>query len=63
MFRISMLVGAISVLGVISVPLIAQQAPGTPADGHTIHVTAPHVVAGKVMGPYLTTVRSSLRNL
>jgi hypothetical protein len=24
----------------------------TPADGHTIHVMAPHVVAGKVMGPY-----------
>jgi Protein of unknown function (DUF1264) len=24
----------------------------TPADGHTIHVTAPHVVDGKVMGPY-----------
>jgi Protein of unknown function (DUF1264) len=34
-----------------------EQSPGsaqlaTPADGHTIHVTAPHVVAGKVMGPY-----------
>lgn len=26
--------------------------PATPADGHSIHVTAPHVVAGKVMGPY-----------
>jgi hypothetical protein len=26
--------------------------PATPAEGHTIHVTAPHVVAGKVMGPY-----------
>ena len=24
----------------------------SPADGHTIHVIAPHVVAGKVMGPY-----------
>lgn len=24
----------------------------SPADGYTIHVTAPHVVAGKVMGPY-----------
>ncbi len=24
----------------------------TPADGYTIHVTAPHVVAGKVMGPF-----------
>jgi len=23
-----------------------------PADGYTIHVTAPHVVAGKVMGPF-----------
>lgn len=26
--------------------------PATPAEGHNIHVTAPHVVAGKVMGPY-----------
>ena len=24
----------------------------TPADGHDIHVVAPHVVEGKVMGPY-----------
>jgi len=24
----------------------------TPADGYNVHVTAPHVVAGKVMGPY-----------
>jgi Protein of unknown function (DUF1264) len=24
----------------------------SPADGYTVHVTAPHVVAGKVMGPY-----------
>ena len=30
----------------------ASSQPATPADGHTIHVTAPHVVAGKVMGPY-----------
>lgn len=29
-----------------------QQTPASPADGHTIHVTAPHVVAGEVMGPY-----------
>jgi hypothetical protein len=30
------------------------QAPSavTPADGHTVHVTAPHVVNGVVMGPY-----------
>ena len=29
-----------------------EQKTATPADGHTVHVTAPHVVAGKVMGPY-----------
>ena len=27
-------------------------APKTPADGHTIHVVALHVVSGKVMGPF-----------
>jgi len=27
-------------------------APASPAEGHTVHVTAPHVVNGKVMGPY-----------
>ncbi len=26
--------------------------PASPAEGHDIHVTAPHVVEGKVMGPY-----------
>jgi hypothetical protein len=26
--------------------------PATPADGYTIHVTAPHLVNGHVMGPY-----------
>ena len=25
---------------------------GGPVDGYSVHVTAPHVVAGKVMGPY-----------
>jgi hypothetical protein len=29
-------------------PALAQ----SPADGHNVHVTAPHVVNGKVMGPY-----------
>lgn len=34
-------------------PSIGQQTTRqTPADGHSVHVTAPHVVAGKVMGPY-----------
>ena len=31
---------------------MAQAGPARPADGYTIHVTAPHVVNGKVMGPY-----------
>ncbi len=29
-----------------------QGAPPTPADGYVVHVTAPHLVNGKVMGPY-----------
>jgi hypothetical protein len=34
-------------------PTLAQGAKMvSPADGHTVHVIAPHVVAGKVMGPY-----------
>ena len=34
-------------------PVSAQQEKmATPADGHVVHVTAPHVVAGKEMGPY-----------
>ena len=33
-------------------PVTGQAGKGSPADGHTVHVTAPHVVAGKVMGPY-----------
>jgi len=42
-----------SALMLLTVPASGQAAPtGTPADGHTIHVTAPHVVAGKEMGPY-----------
>ncbi|HLB54131.1 MAG TPA: DUF1264 domain-containing protein [Gemmatimonadales bacterium] len=38
-------------LTLVGGPVASQQAP-TPADGFTVHVTAPHVVAGKVMGPY-----------
>ena len=30
----------------------SQPTPLTPADGHTVHVTAPHVVNGQTMGPY-----------
>lgn len=40
----------LAILAVLSA--MAQTPAATPADGHTIHVTAPHVVNGKVMGPY-----------
>ena len=40
-------------LALAAAPLAAQEAkPATPADGHTIHVSAPHVVNGKTLGPY-----------
>jgi len=44
----------VCVLVILFAPIALGQtaAPTSPADGHTIHVTAPHVVAGKVMGPY-----------
>ena len=50
----------LSVLGVLTVLVVVvgglaagqEKKTGSPADGHSIHVTAPHVVAGKVMGPY-----------
>ena len=48
--------GFLAVCGVIitaAVPAVGQVGnTGSPADGHTIHVTAPHVVGGKIMGPY-----------
>ena len=53
MTRFSKIPGSLGVLVFLAAPLAAQEAkPATPADGHTIHVTAPHVVAGKVLGPY-----------
>ncbi len=58
----SKLLGIFACLGFlvfITAPASAQETkpapetnPASPADGHTVHVTAPHVVAGKVMGPY-----------
>jgi hypothetical protein len=33
-------------------PTEQEKKMASPADGYTVHVTAPHVVAGKVMGPY-----------
>ena len=35
-----------------SKPQAAAKPAGTPADGYTVHVSAPHMVDGKVMGPY-----------
>jgi len=35
-----------------AVPAGPPPRPASPADGHDIHVSAPHVVEGKVMGPY-----------
>lgn len=47
------ILAGLSTLVVVTAPAAGQGgAMTTPADGHTIHVTAPHVVAGKVMGPY-----------
>jgi hypothetical protein len=48
---------ALMVIGWAGSPrkLLALQMGGgiaTPADGYTVHVTAPHLVHGKVMGPY-----------
>ena len=53
MSRMLSILSGLSAMVVLVVPASGQGAPmATPADGHSIHVTAPHVVAGKVMGPY-----------
>jgi hypothetical protein len=45
--------GAFGALIALVLPAAGQQNTlASPADGHTVHVTAPHVVAGKIMGPY-----------
>ncbi len=41
------------ILALPMTPVTPLPVPGpTPADGHTIHVLAPHLLDGKVMGPY-----------
>src|SRR4051812_46364204 len=40
------------VMSVQSQDQAAASPAKTPADGYTIHVSAPHMVDGKVMGPY-----------
>lgn len=45
---------AVGAFGMLAVMLGCARRPvaPTPADGHTIHVLAPHVVEGHVQGPY-----------
>ena len=45
-----LLISGVLVLGSRSAP--PQEKPRTPAEGHDIHVLAPHKMDGKVMGPY-----------
>lgn len=53
MSKASRISGALAFLVLLAVPAMAQEAkPPSPADGHNVHVLAPHVVNGKVMGPY-----------
>lgn len=53
MSRMFSVLSALSVLVIVSAHAAGQeQKMMSPVDGHTVHVTAPHVVAGKVMGPY-----------
>jgi len=52
MSRMLRVFGAFGLLITAAVPASGQQVTASPADGHTVHVTAPHVVAGKTMGPY-----------
>lgn len=49
-FFSTFLVAGILALASRSAP--PQDKPRTPADGHEIHVLAPHMMDGKVMGPY-----------
>ena len=49
-FFSTLVISGILVLGSLSAP--PQEKPRTPADGHEIHVLAPHKMDGKVMGPY-----------
>ena len=47
------LLGVFGLFLTTAVPALGQAGTApTPADGHTIHVVAPHVVNGMVMGPY-----------
>jgi hypothetical protein len=51
MLKALAIVGAVGLLALRPGPTGTTAAP-SPADGHTIHVLAPHVVEGHVQGPY-----------
>ena len=53
MSRMLRILGALGVFVAVAARATGQETKAaSPADGHTVHVTAPHVVNGKVMGPY-----------
>jgi len=43
---------AVGSAGFVAGPVAAQETPTGPARGFDVHVTAPHVVNGEVMGPF-----------
>lgn len=49
-FFASLLISGALPFGMRNAP--QQEKPKSPADGHDIHVLAPHKIDGKVMGPY-----------
>src|SRR5438093_1099164 len=49
-FFSTLVICGVLVVGSRSAP--PQEKPRTPADGHDIHVLAPHKMDGKIMGPY-----------
>jgi len=49
-FFTTLLVSGVITMASRSAP--PQEKPRTPAEGHDIHVLAPHMLDGKVMGPY-----------
>lgn len=42
---------ALVAIGLGAGPALAQEAPAGPADGYSIHVTAPHMYQGREIGP------------
>jgi hypothetical protein len=44
--------GILMMLTMIATPAFAGDAPPSPLDGYTIHVSAPHMMDGEVIGPF-----------